>query len=201
MRWGIAVAALVGCLLAPAGASAGRAVTGPCPTVFCAGISLDGSRVVFPFEEELTAGAGKRQIYERNAGTTRRLLPPSSGYWPSLAGVSADAAHVYITTNLALAPEDTDGVGVDLFDVSAGRAALISTGPLDTQGAGGEMVSFQGSSGDGARVFFDAAPALTPDDLDACPDLYQRFAGQTTLVAPDLDPPPPPVCASVEFGG
>lgn len=202
VRWGIAVVStLAGMLLLPAGASAGRAVTGPCRTVFCAGISSDGSQVVFPFEEELTAGAGKRQIYERSAGKTHALLPPSSGYWPSLAGVSADAAHVFVTTNLALAPEDTDGAGVDLLDVSAGGAALISTGPLDAQSGGGEMASFQGSSPDGGRVFFDAAPALTPDDLDRCPDLYQRSGVQTTLVAPDPAPPAPPVCRSVEFGG
>lgn len=156
--------------------------------------------MVFPFEEELTKGAGKWQIYERSAWKTRALLPPSSGYLPQLSGVSADAAHVFVSTNLALAPEDTDGVGVDLFDVSAGRAALISTGPLDGQAAG-SLVSFVGSSPDGGSVFFDAFSPLTPDDLDGCPDLYQRFAGQTTLVAPDPTPPPPPLCSSVAFGG
>jgi hypothetical protein len=197
----VVVVALVGMLALPVGAGAGRAVTGPCRTVFCAGVSQDGSLVVFPFEEELTPGAGKRQIYGRSAGRIRALLPRSSGYWPQLSGVSANAAHVFVTTNLALAPEDGDGSGVDLFDVSAGGATLISTGPLDGQGRGGEMVAFMGSSPDGGRVFFDSFSPLTPDDLDGCPDLYQRFAGQTTLVAPDPDPPPPPVCSSVEFGG
>ncbi len=200
LRWGIVVvAALAGMLVLPAVASAGRAITGPCRTVFCAGISQDGSRVVFPFEEELTAGAGERQIYERSAGRTRALLP-AERFTPRFDGVSADAAHVFVTTNLALAPEDTDGFGIDLFDISAGRAALISTGPLDPAGGGG-FVSFMGSSPDGSRVFFDAFSPLTPDDLDNCPDLYQRFAGQTTLVAPDPEPPAPPLCSSVQFGG
>jgi hypothetical protein len=214
-RWGMAaVAALVGMLVLPVAADAGRAVTGPCRTVFCAGVSQDGSRVIFPFEEELTAGAGERQIYESSAGKTRALLPyegssektgaplpPRGKDWPRLDGTSADATHVFLATNRPLAPEDTDGLGTDLFDISGGRAVLISTGPLDGQAGGGGLVSFVGSSPDGGRVFFDAFSALTPDDLDGCPDLYQRFAGQTTLVAPDPDPPPPPLCSSVAFGG
>ena len=202
LRWGVAaVAALAGMLALPVPADAGRAVTGPCRTVFCAGVSQDGSRVVFPFEEELVAGAGERQVYERSDGKTQPLLAPGMRYWPRLDGISADAAHVFVTTNLALAPEDTDGFGIDVFDISAGRATLVSTGPLDTQAGGGWFASFMGSSPDGSRVFFDAFAPLTPDDLDGCPDLYQRFAGQTTLLAPDPDPPPPPLCSSVEFGG
>jgi hypothetical protein len=195
------VAALVGILGVPVVAEAGRAVTGPCRTVFCAGISWDGSRVVFPFEEELTAGAGKRQIYERSGGKIRPLLPPVTGYWPRLDEVSADGAHVFVTTSHSLAPEDADGFGVDVFDVSAGRITLVSIGPLDRQ-TGGSFVSFMGASRDGGRVFFDAFSRMTSDDLDTCPDLYQRVAGQTSLVAPEPDPPPPPpICSSVAFGG
>lgn len=200
--WGVVAAvALVGMLVLPAVASAGRAVTGPCRTVFCAGVSADGSRVVFPFEEELTAGAGERQIYERSAGNIHPLLPPSTQYWPLLDGISADAAHVFVTTNLALAPEDSDGFAIDVFDIAAGRATLVSTGPLDGPGGGGAFASFMGASPDGSRVFFDSFSPLTPDDLDTCPDLYQRLAGQTTLIAPDPEPPAPPLCSSVQFGG
>ncbi|HXR29883.1 MAG TPA: hypothetical protein VN752_01920 [Solirubrobacterales bacterium] len=210
----MAVAALAGMLALPVTAEAGRAITGPCRTVFCAGISQDGSRVVFPFEEELTAGAGERQIYERSAGKTRALLPyerssektgallpPRGKDWPRLDEVSVDATHVFVTTNRPLAPEDTDGLGTDLFDISGGRATLISTGPLDAQSNGGAIASFMGISPDGGRVFFDAFTPMTADDADGCPDLYQRAAGQTTLVAADPDPPPPPICSTTVFGG
>jgi hypothetical protein len=197
----VAAAALAGVLALPVTAEAGRAITGGCRTVFCAGISWDGSRVVFPFEEELTAGAGKRQIYERSGGKTRALLPLLTGYWPQLAEVSADATHVFVMTSHALAPEDVDGSGVDVFDVSAGRITLVSTGPLDgSSGAGLEL--FAGSSPDGQRTFFEAFGPMTPQDTDTCLDLYERSAGQTVLVAPSPAPPPePPVCDGVRFGG
>jgi hypothetical protein len=200
LRWGIAVVVMAGMLALPVPADAGRAVTGPCRTVFCAGISADGSRVIFPFEEELTAGAGNRQIYERNAGKTRPLLPASAQYWPRLEEVSADGAHVFVTTNLSLSPEDTDAVGIDVFDISAGRAALISTGPLD--GADKGFPFFAGSSPSGQRTFFEAFGPVTTQDADSCYDLYERAAGQTALVAPDPAPPPAyPVCDAVRFGG
>ena len=201
VRWGKAVVtALVALLVLPAVADAGRGVTGPCRTVFCVGVSQDGSRVVFPFEEELTPGAGERQIYERSARKTRPLLPGGLRHSVRLDEVSADGVHVFVTTNLSLAPEDADGFGIDVLDISAGHITLISTGPLDPQVGG--FVSFMGASPDGGRTFFDAFPSLTPDDLDTCSDLYQRFGGQTTLVAPEPDPPPtPPLCNSVAFGG
>jgi hypothetical protein len=194
------VAALVGVLLLPAGAFAGRAVTEPCQTVFCAGVSGDGSRVVFPFEEELTAGAGHRQIYERSGGAVRPLLPPSTGYWPQLDGVSADATHVFVSTSVPLSPADTDGSGWDVYDLAGGVASLVSTGPLDPQTALSSN-RFAGASPDGSRVFFESFSKLTADDLDECPDLYQRAGGVTTLVGPNPDPPQLPLCEWAEFGG
>lgn len=194
------MAALIGVLALPTPADAGRAVTGPCRTVFCAGLSADGSRVMFPFEEELIAGAGKHQIYEWSAAKTRALLPSGLRHSVRLDEVSADGAHVFVTTNLSLTPDDGDGFGPDIFDITTGGIALISTGPLDAQTGG--FVSFMGASPDGGRAFFDSFSPLTTDDLDGCPDLYQRFAGQTTLVAPEPGPPPaPPLCNSVAFGG
>jgi hypothetical protein len=164
--------------------------------VFCAGVSQDGSRVVFPFEEELTEGAGDRQIYERSGGRTRPLLAPASSYLPQLDGISADATHVFVTTNLPLSPEDVDGSGSDVYDISGGRATLVSSGPFDAS----PFVSFRGASPDGARVFFDAfLPG--PGSPSFCSDIYERFAGQTTPLAVDPKPPSPPVCDAIKFGG
>lgn len=197
MRWGVAVV-LAGLLALPVNARAGRAITGPCRTVFCAGISQDGSRVVFPFEEELTAGAGDRQLYEwSSGGTLRPLLPPDLKYWPQLDGVSADATHVFVTTNLTLSPEDADGFGIDVYDISGRGATLVSGGPSDA----GPFASFMGASPDGARVFFEAFAPPAPGSAGTCPDLYERFAGQTFKVALDPHPPSPPVCDAAKFGG
>jgi len=165
--------------------------------VFCAGVSQDGSRVVFPFEEELTPGAGNRQLYEWGAaGKIRPLLLPGLRYWPRLDEVSADAMQVFVTTNLSLAPEDTDGFGIDVYDIAGGSTTLISAGPFDA-GPGGGFASFMGASPDGARVFFEAFLAPTP----GCPSLFERFAGQTALLATNPSPPSPPVCESAKFGG
>jgi hypothetical protein len=152
---------------------------------------------VFPFEGELTAGAGDRQLYEWSGGGLRPLLPPDLKYWPQLDEVSADATHVFVTTNLALSPEDTDGFGIDVYDLSGGQATLVSGGPFDA----GPFVSFAGASPDGSRAFFEAFPAPTPGSSSFCPGLYEHFTGQSSLLAPDPDPPLPPVCDSVKFGG
>ncbi len=198
VRWGkVVVATLLLALVLPTSAWAGRAITGPCRTVFCAGVSQDGSRIVFPFEEELTPGAGNRQLYEWSAaGKIRPLLLPGLRYWPRLDELSGDATHVFVTTNLALAPEDTDGFGIDVFDISGGSTTLVSVGPFDA-GPGGGFASFMGASLDGARVFFEAFLAPTP----GCPSLFERFAGQTALLATNPSPPSPPVCESAKFGG
>jgi hypothetical protein len=169
--------------------------------VFCAGVSQDGSRVVFPFEEELTQGAGNRQVYERSAGKTRPLLPPGLAYWPQLDEVSADGAHVFVTTNLSLAPEDTDGFGIDVYDISGGTATLVSAGPFDAGPGAGGLASFAGASLDGARVFFEAFVPSTSGSPNVCPSLFERSAGQTALLASNPSPPSPPVCESAKFGG
>ena len=192
-------------LALPAGAWAGRAQTSECPRELCAGVAPDGSRVVFAFGEELTAGVGRSQVYEWTAGRLRAVIPVPPGASASIpgsfVGESADLQHIFVETALPLATGDLDGGAFDVYDLSGGAATLVSTGPLDGDNAS-PFMSFMGASPDGARVFFDAFSVLTSDDLDNCPDLYQRSAGQTTLVAPEPDPPPPPpLCNSVAFGG
>jgi hypothetical protein len=207
MRRGVFVLVVLATFVLPASALAGRAITSECRTMLCAGLSQDGSRVVFPFAEELTSGAGQHQIYEWSGGKTRALIPHLSGAPglapASLADISADASHVFVTTNAALAAADTDGGGTDIYDLSGGVASLISTGPLDGQTSGASPVSFAGTSPDGLRVFFDAFGAEVPGDTDSCPDLYERSAGQTALVAPNPKPAPsqPFLCDGVDFGG
>jgi len=193
MRRGLIAVALLVVLAVPAGAGAVQGYKAECETAFCGGVSEDGSRAVFPFYEELTRGAGRAQVYERVGGMTRALVPypddPPERTYVGLVGLSADARHAFVSTNLALVPEDRDGGGTDVYDVFGGVPTLLSTGPLDTQaepdfGPMAMPMFFQGASADGSRVFLDSLFApLVAEDGDRCPDLYERFAGQTRLIS------------------
>ncbi len=193
MRRGLIGVVLLVALAVPASAGAVQGYRAECQSAFCGGISEDGARAVFPFYEELTEGAERAQVYERVGGVTRALVsypddPPERTY-VNLVGLSADARHAFVSTNLALVPADLDGGGTDVYDIFAGVPSLLSTGPLDTQaepdfGPMSMPMLFQGASADGSRVFLDSLFApLLPEDGDRCSDLYERFAGQTKMVS------------------
>jgi len=214
MRRGLIVVALFGVLAVPASAGAVQGYRAECQTAFCGGVSEDGSRAVFPFYEELTKGAPRAQVYERFAGETRALIPypddPPKPTYAGLVGLSADARHVFVSTNLALAPEDRDGGGTDVYDIFKGEASLLSTGPLDTQSEPGFgplslPMFFMGASADGTRVFMDSLfEGLVPEDTDRCVDVYERFSGQTKLIStgPTATPSfPEPNCDLASFDG
>lgn len=202
---GVVVAALAWALLPLATASAGRAIDAGlgCRTELCAGVSGDGSRIVFTHESALIAGAGARQIYEWKDGAIRALLPPGlpGRERVQLDGVSADATHVFVSTSAPLSPEDADGSGLDIYDLRDGASSLLSTSPLDSPTAQTWGSFFAGASPDGSRVFFSDFRTLTAQDLDICPDLYERAAGQTTLIGPNPEPPQYPLCEWADFGG
>ena len=202
-------------LLAPSAAPAASAYNADCQMRTCGWVSEDGSRTIFPFYEELTPRAGRAQVYERAGGVTKALVrypadPPDPTYAAPL-GISADGAHVFLWTNLALAPGDEDGNTSDVYDLFRGTQTLLSTGPLDdhssySSGPGAPfMMNFAGASADGSRVFLLSLFApVVPEDTDRCPDLYERFAGQTALVStgPTATPAfPTGTCDLVGFGG
>jgi len=118
-----------------------------------------------------------------------------------LDGVSADATHVFVSSAAPLSPDDTDGSGLDVFDLHEDTPSLVSTGPLDAPTTQPWGSFFEGASPDGSRVFWSDFRALTSDDLDKCPDLYERAAGQTRLVGPNPEPPQYPLCEYSNFGG
>lgn len=212
---GAAVAAIAAFLLiGPSPAEAIQGYRAECNTAFCGGLSEDGTRAVFPFREVLAEGAELGQIYERFGGITRALIPypqqvPERTY-TNLVGLSADARHVFVSTTLPLAAEDRDGGGTDVYDVFAGDAKLLSTGPLDTQADPGfgpmsAPMFFQGASADGERVFLDSLfEPLVPEDTDRCPDAYERFEGQTKLISTGPNATasyPAPLCDIATFNG
>lgn len=214
MRRGLIAVALFVVLAIPASAGAVQGYRAECQTAFCGGVSEDGARAVFPFYEELTEGAERAQVYERVGGVTRALVsypddPPERTY-VNLVGLSADARHAFVSTNLPLAPEDRDGGGTDIYDIFGGVPTLLSTGPLDTQAEPGfgpmaMPISFMGASADGTRVFMDSLfEGLVPEDTDRCVDVYERFAGQTRFIStgPTATPSfPEPNCDMASYDG
>lgn len=127
--------------------------------------------------------------YERDTakGETRLAHEPSPGPTPDVPGrflgASDDGRHVFIETDKALVPSDTDrcvdyqgavsGCN-DIYERFAGRYLLVSTGPTDPQGGcddsldygARECPSLIGFSPDGKRVFFQTRLSLTVDDTD-----------------------------------
>lgn len=195
---------------APAQAALPPSVTSTsCLRPFCAGLSDDGSRVVFSFTQPLSPGAPPGQIYEREGGVTRGLIDfPGGSYSGALGlkGVSGDAHHAFVGTTAALTADDLDGAQGDVYDIHDGTTELISTGPNDPGAAidGFHSATFDGASENGSRVFFDTDLALVPDDLDRCTDIYERSGGQTTLIS--TGPAASQgfggnVCDQVRFGG
>jgi hypothetical protein len=119
--------------------------------------------------------------YERDASGVRLLAPDEiTNFSHSTApiAVSDDGAHVILSTNVGLSPQDTNN-GYDLYDRFRGSYELLSTGPVD-RGASdsiGAMVSR-----DGLHVYFATQRQLVPEDTDNKSDIYERYRGVTRLV-------------------
>ena len=145
--------------------------------------SLDGSHVFFTTSESLvsTDTNGGTDIYERSAGTTKLVTAgPSGAAGGDFLGTSADGSHVFFRTLTGIDPADTDGE-LDIYERAGGTSTLVSIGPAG--GNGPYTNEFGGSSADGSRVFFVTGERLVSADTDGGGDIYERFAGQTSLIS------------------
>jgi hypothetical protein len=192
----------------PAAAWAGHARTPECPRELCAAIAADGSRVAFPFAEELTPGVGGPEAYEWSAGRLRPLVPIPNGAprRPAIGldGASADLSHIFVETSYPLVPEDVDGGLPDIYDVGGETPVLVSTGPLDAARNGASFSSYAGASADGNRVFFSALMPFVAEEPGLCSGVYERAASLTTPIATATKPQQPlapNVCQGLSFGG
>ena len=161
------------------------------------GSSADGTRVIFDTNEALTADDldGQIDIFERANGVTTRLsLGPNGGNGvtdPVFRAVSDDGERVFFQTGEKLLASDTDGRChasaeqysncSDVYERSGGTTTLVSASPTSTNGD--FVARFRGISKDGLHVFFSTAEQLVASDTDAAIDVYERFAGATTLVS------------------
>jgi hypothetical protein len=160
------------------------------------GVSADGSRVFFATAESLTSqetdnmcetptGYGTcPDIYERSGGQTSLVSTgPLRGNGPftrNFASVSPDGSRVFFGATDQLTSADGDQAD-DLYERSGGSTSLVSTGPSGGNAPIDAILS--GTSADGAHVFFRTAEQLVSSDTDSAGDVYDRFAGTTTLVS------------------
>jgi hypothetical protein len=148
--------------------------------------SADGSHVLFDSSEQLVPGDTDSSVdtYERAGGTTTLVSTGPAGGNGAFdaygAGISEDGAHAFIGTQEQLVAEDTDDQ-YDLYDRSGGTTTLVTTGPAG--GNGPYFVYSEQSSADGAHVFFSTNEQLVAADTDSYQDVYERFAGTTTLIS------------------
>ena len=162
--------------------SAGTPGNGNFAAIF-AGISQDGGRVFFETDEQLVASDADNtyDVYRRQGGTTTLLSTgPPGGNGPfdaTFRGSSLDGSRVFFQTEEALSASDTD-TSSDVYERIGSMTTLVSA-----PGNGAFPASFEGSSGDGTRVFFETRESLSGADTDTFADVYERSGGITTLVS------------------
>ncbi len=150
-------------------------------------ISADGSRIVFSTDEPLVAADTDvigQDLYVNAAGVTSMVstsaTDPGNGTSGFFEWMSADASRIIFRFNGPLVDADDDG-SPDLYErVDGTDTSLLSTGSTD---GGSGAISFAGASADGSRVLFVAADALEPEDDDERDDIYERHAGESTLIS------------------
>lgn len=170
----------------------GSCGNGAKPAVF-QGASADGSEAIFTSAESL-AGAdtdSESDLYERDLESGETKLVSATGPGPEAcpagrncepvnSAISANGAHVFFETNERVIAGDSDKFQ-DVYDWSGGTATRVSTG---AGGGNGELNALlEGSSANGAAVFFATSESLTAADTDNAQDVYVRRGGETELVS------------------
>jgi len=164
-----------------------------------ADVDSDGEVVFFETKEKLASPDtdGSTDLYARDlAGEETTLVSAGeSGCQPecgngefevSRRGISADGSFAYFTTAEPLSDADGDSA-FDIYarDLESETTSLVSAGSCSGCGNGGAVPIFNGSSGDGSRVFFSSEEKLVEADTDKETDVYARDlpAGPTTLIS------------------
>ena len=147
---------------------------------FFAGSSDDASVVFFETDEQLVAGDTDTSldVYQRSGGTTTQVSTGGNGVFDAFfRGSSLDGSRVFFQTSESLSGADTD-TSNDVYERSGGTTTLVSA-----PGNGAFAATFDGSSSNGARVFFHSREQLVAGDTDSSSDVYERSGGTTKLVS------------------
>ncbi len=195
------VVAFVACLSLPA--TAGAAVNsssqlistgpaggnGPYYSDF-SGVPQTATKALFWTKESLTGTDADSSIdlYERTgANTTLVSTGPAGGngaFAMNYSHTNATGTKVFFATNERLTADDNDTFQ-DVYERSGGQTTLLSKGTIGGNGA--QDAFFAGSSSDGSHVWFETSEALVSGDTDTYRDVYERYAGNTTLMSTGPD--------------
>jgi hypothetical protein len=122
------------------------------------------------------AGANHSELQHVSAGQIN-----GNGAFPvGFAGSSEDGSRVFFETGEQLVSTDTDS-STDVYERSTGTTSLVSAGQINGNGA--FDASYEGSSADGSRVFFETHEQLVSADTDSNTDVYERSAATTKRVS------------------
>jgi hypothetical protein len=156
---------------------------GPIDAIF-AGASRDGARVFFETTEVLVSGAGgdadtRQDVYERVGGTTTNRVSfgatgGNGAFDAFFEGSSLDGGRVFFSTSEVLEGGDMDSVS-DVYERFSLVTTHITIGPTGGNAALGAF--FDGSSGDGSRVFLNTRESLVNTDMDTARDVYAATIG------------------------
>jgi hypothetical protein len=157
-------------------------------------ISDDGSHIFFFTYQSLTSEDTDSSVfyddlYDRSGAIVRLVsIGPTGGNGPyhvsSAAPVfSADGSHVFFSTAESLVPADAD-TAQDIYERNAGTTTLVSTGPPESNPNLVAPFGPAATSTDGLRLFWVSnAPSIPGTAYD----IYERYAGATTLIGPSED--------------
>lgn len=135
----------------------------------CGGVSEDGKRAIFTFDEPLDMlypGSGPDMVYERSGGQTRALVKFLDGKRRPvrLISVSEDARVAVVQTRAPLTREDGDGFSEDYYAIEAGRPRLLTWDPADPASRNSKDTStqFEALSRDGKTVYLKKYTGAKP---------------------------------------
>ena len=139
----------------------------------------------------LRRGRRRRQPQHVRAGVDRRT-GGNAAQPPQFVGASADGTRVFLRTEEALAPTDTDA-SFDIYENAGGgnqpdlgRARQAATASSRRRSSGAPRPTARASSSRPPSRWSRATPTTAiPDDpaVNGCADVYERADGVTTLVS------------------
>ena len=114
-----------------------------------------------------------------NADGLSAYLPDNTSDGHGHLAMSDDGEEIVFTTAEALSPDDGNG-SYDVYLWKKGRTYLISSGAVGPNGEAGSapppsVTAF--IDGSGADIYFSTAQALTANDVDSVPDVYDARVG------------------------
>jgi hypothetical protein len=154
-------------------------------------ISPDDSTatVLFATDEPLVSADEDefQDVYARSGGTVAlRSLAAAGGNGPynaSFAGASNDGAHLFLVTDEPLVPTADTDTALDVYELTAGVASLVSTGPLAGKSSIPAGLPSGAVAADGSHAFFITEERVTEGDPDAENDVYDHFSDGTLLAS------------------